>query len=196
MPYFSFYIGKNTGWRGDTQGMGNLYNLELPSDQPSEQALLSMVNQLVAAERPVHATTVNFDIARVWGPINPGGGGGSMRLVADLTGTGNVTPSANWYKELAFLNVWPLGRYGSKNRPQFLRKWIHSQASLGINATALDGSTQITTMPAGMATYRAAVSNITYGSGGPIAPLGSPRGHNTDNTNSYTYPYLEHRQLG
>lgn len=196
MGFFVFSINKSISWRGVDQGFGNRYIYELPTDEPSLTVLENMVDTLVNAEKPVHGSAVAFRVGRVWGPVGPNGRGGTMRVVRPLTasGTGGVSTSG-WYKEFSFLCVWPLGRYGEKNRPQFLRKWIHPNTSLGLAQNYWDGSTQIPSPPGALGTYMTAVRTIPYGSGGPPLSLASPKGHFAD-AGGYVYPYLEHRQYG
>lgn len=117
-----------------------------------------------------------------------------MRVVRPLTGTGSASATTGFYRECAFLVTFPLGRYGSKNRPQFLRKWIHSFGALGIPSTEMQGDIKISTIPPPLITYGNAVKSLTLGAGGPPVSLASPRDHLADTVK--VYDYLEHRQLG
>jgi hypothetical protein len=195
MATFAFSIEKATPWRGQTQGFSNVYHYNLPTDEPSEQVLDEMLTYLKNAEQPVHASNVNFVVARCWGPVNPDGSGGRMRVVKQLSGTGTQTPPTGWYKELAFLIKFPLGRYGEKNRPQFLRKWIRANADLGISASAKDGHTPIPTTPTVITTYINAIRSIPQGTNGPPTSLTAPSGDHSADQGSL-YQYLEHRQYG
>ena len=195
MGFFTFTVTKSTSWRGVTQEFSNRYIYELPTDEPSEVVLEQMLDQLKAAEVPVHATTVNFVGGRCWGPVNAAGRGGTMRVVKSFSGTGNAVALTDMYKELAMLVVWPLGRYGTKNRPQFLRKWLHTHTLFGSSSSVLSGSTKFATTPGPITTYIGAVRTINYGTGGPPLSLASPKGHFAD-TGGRLYDYLEHRQFG
>jgi hypothetical protein len=195
MAVFAFSIEKNTPWRGQTQGFSNVYHYDLNTDEPSEAVLDSILTQLKSAEQAIHATTVNFAIGRAWGPVANDGSGGRMRLVKNFTGTGTATNPSGWYKELAFLVIFPLGRYGERNRPQFLRKWLRLQQDLGFTATYKDGSTAFASTPASINTYANAVKTVTQGSGGPPTSLCNAAGNHSADTHQL-YPYLEHRQFG
>jgi hypothetical protein len=192
--FFAFYIEKSTPWRGETQHFGNLYHYGLTTDEPSTTMLEDMINTLKAAEVPVHSTDVKFEVARSWGPVNPDGKGGSMRVVKPLTGTGSASPTTDFYKELAFLVTFPLGRYGSRNRPQFLRKWIHACSYHGLALAERSGNTKFSTIPTPLTTYGNAVKAIPMGTGGAPTSLASPKDHLADQV--VIYPYLEHRQFG
>lgn len=192
--FFAFYIEKSTGWRGEVQHFGNLYHYPLGTDEPSETVIESMIDQLKAAEVNVHSTDVKFEVGRCWGPVDSNGKGGRMRVVRPLTGTGNQPIDTSMYKELAFLITFPLGRYGSKNRPQFLRKWIHSCSLFSISTTERSGNVKMSSPPAPLTTYANAVKSLTMGAGGPPVSLASPKDHLADTV--VIYPYLEHRQFG
>lgn len=93
------------------------------------------------------------------------------------------------------LIYWPLGRYGSKNRPQFLRKWHHVGNNQMITASIQDGSTPFGAISGAALTYANAVTNLV-----PPAPVSGtfqlcgPQGHIPGS--ALLYPYLEHRQFG
>lgn len=195
MGVFAYSVTKNTQWRGDTQGFSNLYHYELDSDEPSEQVLSDMIDIIVAAEKLVHGSAVTFDIARVWGPVNPNGSGGRMRLVKDLSGNGSQVSTATWYREFAYLCVFPLGRYGSKNRPQFLRKWIRPCTTLGGGTNITSGTDKITPEPTSLTNYMNAIRSVAQGAGGAPTSLCNASGeHKADDF--HLYDYLEHRQFG
>lgn len=192
--FYHFYIEKSVPWRGETQHFGNLYTYPLNTDAPSETVIEQMIDTLKAAEVPVHTTEVKFEVGRCWGPVGPDGKGGLMRVVRPLSGTGSNLADTTFYKELAFLVQFPLGRYGSKNRPQFLRKWLHTCSPLSISSAAKSGGVDMGTPPPQLTTYANAIKSIPMGTGGPPVSLASPRDHLADTVQ--VYKYLEHRQFG
>lgn len=192
--FFAFYIEKSTPWRGETQHFGNLYHYGLGTDEPSITALEQMIDSLKTAEAPVHSVDVKFEVGRCWGPVDSNGKGGSMRVVRPLSGTGSMIADTSFYRELAFLVTFPLGRYGSRNRPQFLRKWIHSCNPYGLTTTERNGSVKMSSIPAPLTNYGNAVKSIPFGTGGQPVSLASPKDHLADTV--VVYPYLEHRQFG
>lgn len=196
MAWFSFYIGKSIMWRGQRQGFGNLYHFELPTENPSEPDLDAMLDALKAAEVPVHSPNVQFDSGRAWGPVNAQGKGGRMVSVRSYSGNGTAAAATTMYLECAWLCVWPLGRYGVKNRPQFLRKWIHSNSLLGESTSVLNGDTKLTSNPASLITYMNAVRQVKYTTANISVPFGAPSGHASDGSGQYVHKYLEHRQFG
>ena len=190
---YAFSIRKTTTWRNATQGFSNLYHYFLTN--PTTTDLDNTLIALKDAERPVHDNTVNFIEGRAWGPVNADGSGGAMLSVQTFTQAGTKTTGTPFYKECAYLIKWPLGRYGTRNRPQFLRKWLHSQ-STGLTATAgIDGSTDLGAATTALNTYEAAVSTLAVtGIGSPLQ-LQSASGHVPTGPATH-FKYLEHRQYG
>jgi hypothetical protein len=190
---YAFSIRKSVSWRGNPQGFSNLYHYNLPS--PTVAELNAMLTALKNAERPVHDASVTFSEGRAWGPVNANGRGGRMEAVVVFGDAGTKSAGTTFYKELAYLIYWPLGRYGSRNRPQFLRKWIHSQ-STGLSAfTGIDGSADIGGATTPAVNYIAAVRNVTPVGGGPTYDLMSASQHIPTGAGQL-YKYLEHRQFG
>lgn len=190
---YAFSIRKSTPWRGITQGFSNLYHYDMAT--PSVADLEAVLDALKAAEVPVHANSVPFVEGRAWGPVNPDGSGGRMEAVKLFTGTGSAVATGTWYREFAFLIKWPLGRYGSKNRPQWLRKWVHSMSLLGGSSSITDGTTNMGPIFAPLTTYAAAVRTLT--GPGIVAPLALISASNHATTGpGQLHPYLEHRQFG
>lgn len=190
---YAFSIRKQLTWRGRTQSFSNLYHYNMPS--PTEAELNAMLTALKNAEKPVHSTVVSFVEGRAWGPVNANGRGGRMEAVVTFTDAGTALDNNTLYRECAFLVTWALGRYGSKNRPQFLRKWLHCNSLHGLSSTFLSGSTAHGGQPAAITTYIAAVRNVTPVGGGPTYELMSASQHVPIATGKL-YDYLEHHQFG
>lgn len=189
MAVFGVSITKSMEWRGAQQEFSNVYHYQTAVGQPFDDE--GIIAAVVAAERPLHATSVTFETGRTWGPTENGPAASVMREIVDLSGQGGATPLTNAYKETALLISWPLGRYGSRNRPQFLRKWLHTLASGG---RGLDGSSRSDVSPQNVLDYIAAVTALSDPAFGDLdlctadgrVPVGP----------AVQYPYLEHRQLG
>lgn len=190
---YAFSIRKQVTWRGNLQGFSNLYHYNVVS--PTESLLQAFLTTLRDAERPVHDPAVSFIEGRAWGPVNPNGSGGRMEAVVNFNVVGTKTAGSAIYKECAYLFYWPLGRYGSRNRPQFLRKWIHSQTT-GLSATAgVDGSTDIGGATTPALNYISAVRTVTPVGGGATYDLSSASGHQPISAGQL-FKFLEHHQYG
>ncbi len=190
MAVFAVSITKELDWRGQAQQFSNIYHLNTNVGQIFDD--IAAIDALVAAERPIFSNNVRFKVARTWGPTNNGQAASLMRDIKDLTGIGQATSSASAYKEMAILARWPLGRYGSRNRPQFLRKWLHTNALHGYPP---DGSDPLTSVPTALQTYLNAVTFVN--------PPGLQDGYELCSWDGKlpTGPatltkYLEHRQFG
>ena len=193
MAVFAVTITKSTPWRGTSQEFSNQYHYRTDPGQTFDDQ--AVIDALVAAEKPVHSSFATFVKARTWGPTDQGQAASVTREIVDLSGSGTATATSGWYRELAMLVVWPMGRYGSKNRPQYLRKWLHTMSNLGASSSAwAQGSDPITTPPAAIMTYIGAVETISQGVNG-VVQLTNAQDRGSRGA-GYLYPYLEHHQLG
>lgn len=191
MAVFAVSITKDLLWRGNRQPFSNVYHYVTEPGELFEDVMV--IDKLVAAEKLIHATSVNFLTGRSWGPTENGPTASKMREVKALTGTGALTPSTNFYPELAMMIYWPLGRYGVRNHPQYLRKWIHGMRSGGL---PMDGTRYVGTTPPEIQQYIDSVRLISLVSPFPSYNLSTWNGEHEAGTNGALYPYLEHRQLG
>lgn len=190
---YAFSIRKSRSWRGKTQGISNLYHYLMTA--PTEASLQNVLTALKSAEVPVHSSAISFVEGRAWGPVNSDGRGGRMEAFQQLSGNGTAAINASMYLECAQLVVWPLGRYGTKNRPQFMRKWLRSGTTSNQSVADLTGNVDISPATAQLITYINAVANLVpTGGGGPLG-LQTASGHSPI-TAGYLYKYLEHRQFG
>jgi hypothetical protein len=152
-----------------------------------------VIDELIAAERPLYSPTTTFIGARTWGPTDQGIAQSKMRAVEtrNLAGTGGTANLE--YGEFAVMFFWPLGRYGVRNHPQYLRKWHHLRRSLGL---PLDGSRFTGATPTDAQAYinRVTALNPTLIPG--AFELCTEDGLHEPTGPGQLYPYLEHRQIG
>ena len=189
MAVFGLSVTKEITWRGQQQQWSNVYHFQTGVAEPFDDT--AAINAVVAAEKLIHTTIVLYRRARTWGPTDQGAAASVTRQITDLTGTGAKTASPDWYRELAILVNWPLGRYGSRNRPQFLRKWLHTMTLPTGPSSGFGNGTTIATTPTEIATYIASVTSVGPGPYELCSDSGRvPIAAGT------MYPYLEHRQLG
>lgn len=192
MAVFAVSIEKGVGWRGAQQPFSNVYHYVTETAEPFNDG--AVIADLVAAEKLVHSTDVEFLTARTWGPTEQGPLVSKTREIADLDGTGAVSPSPSWYRELALLISWDLGRYGLRNRRQFARKWLHTCTGTGLPSTAFNGSTAISAVPQNIVDYIGSV-RFVGGVNSDAYTLCTAEGRTTQ-APGQLYPYIEHRQLG
>jgi len=190
-------ITKRVTWRGEPQEFSNVYHYNratMPTEGSEAQAI---INRLMTVERNVHSTDVTFVRGRLWGPTGIGVAASKMIEVVNFASTaGLVTADPTFYREWSFLLTFPLGRYGTKNRPQFLRKWMHTCVPLGISGNDRSGSTTLSVTPTGMITFMGDIRSLVL-TGQPETPLNlcNETGRVTIGGGS-VYPFLEHRQFG
>lgn len=188
---FAVYIGKLIPWHSGLAPFGNTYHLKAGLTQPFEDE--GVIDALVAAEKAIHATNIQFVKARTWGPTDEGQTASKMRVVKDLSGTGAAVPASSFFNELANMVYWPLGRYGSRNRPQFLRKWLH--CGKNVANVPMDGSRSTSPATTDLTTYINAVTSVRGGLLTGTYPLCTFDGREPISP-GLAYPYMEHHQLG
>lgn len=163
-----------------------------------------LLEALIAREKPVHAPDVRFVQARSWGPVSNAEAGAAPqprnskevivnRSILDLNEPGTGSASGFWYRELAYMVNWPLGRYGRFNRPQFLRKYLHTQSTLvSLTDVQAEGAAVLPAIPA-LQTYADAVTTVSTPTVNYL--ICTPEGRQPIGPGT-RYPYLEHHQLG
>ncbi len=134
MAPYAYSITKRFTFRGAVEEFSNVYHYDHP---PAFTDFDGAVDDLVEAEKLIHAPAVTFVRARAWGPTDQGPAASTTRLMRDLTGTGQLVASGgNIYKELAVVISWYVGRAPLSGRKRFLRKYIHCSARPSSSATS------------------------------------------------------------
>lgn len=189
MATYAFAITKTIMWRGVQTPFSNVYHYSNLSEAADFGAIL---DQLRDIERPIHATTVTFIQGRAWGPTDQGQAASVTKTIKDYNLAGTHVASSSMYREAALLLQWPLGRYGNRARPQFLRKWLHAGHA---GSYSDNGSDAMTNPSAAMTTYNNSITTPPVG--GPLAAgvLSTAQGKPALAGGTW-YKYLEHRQLG
>jgi hypothetical protein len=198
MAQFGASITKDAVWRGSRVRWSNRYHFIGDVNVLLEAEMLTILDALRDIEKPVHSPDVSFVEGKLWGPTGVGQAASLMRASRNWTAQVGTAPTATQpiYRECAFLIQWPLGRYGSKNRPQFLRKWLHPYTNFGLSVNETAGVSPIGSTPAAIATYRGnAAALVVSGVAGSPFPLCTREGRQPIQTGSL-YSYLEHRQFG
>lgn len=190
MAVFAVSITKQKSWRGENQEFSNVYHYRTDVAEPFNDQ--GVVDALVAAESPLFGSSTQFVRARTWGPTDGSPADSVMREVIDLNQSGTGASNTSFYKEFAAMVYWPLGRYGSRNRPQYLRKWLHIDSPLGYDTS---GSTPLTTTPVVIQDYIDAVTEIVLAVDIDGYELCTSTGRVPTGPGTH-YPYLEHRQFG
>ena len=123
MPPFAISIKKSFQFRGVQEETSNVYHYDYTGNDANHNAIL---DALIPADRACHSPGFQYKEARVWGPTNQGPEASQTRLIRDLSGAGTmVVQGADVYRELCMVLRIFVGRYGTKNRKQYLRKYFH-----------------------------------------------------------------------
>lgn len=196
MPIVGVNITKSVSYRGVAQNFGNTYYYQTPL--PVIQSVAdSLIDNIVAKERPIHSTQVSFVYARCW---SAGGTKAENNMIQQkaLSGFGSGPSAlAGQDRERAFLVRFRAG-VDSRGNPVYLRKWWH------LTAGAVSGNTiavaQLEQTAQLSSTLRTALEGIADGFKSITAlpqnfDLVSEKGRSITGA-TQAHPYLEHRQLG
>lgn len=195
MAIFGVSITKNTNFRGTQQSFSNVYYLD--GGAVVGNTAQELVTELTRIEKQMHSSSVNFKEGRVW---SAGGTAAEneMLLTTPLTGQGGLGGDPNVDRERAVLIQWPAG-VNVLGRPVYLRKWYHTQSSIGTTTLWADQVKAQTAPIAGdirsdFQTIVLQLNPVNLGSEG-FYNLISRTGRGTDG-DGVCYPWLEHHQLG
>jgi hypothetical protein len=190
-------ITKATSFRGVAQEFANTYYYQTPLPV-TEGTADSLIDAIVALERPMHGTNVSFIRGRAW---SAGGTPAENNQLASKLLTGNGTNSASQNasmdKERAFLVRIRAG-VDSRGRPVYLRKWFHldvgTVGGVAISGGALQNTASLTApQRSQLETWMNSFKNVTAGAQG--FDLVSEKNRSITGA-TQAHPYLEHHQLG
>lgn len=198
MAHVGVAIVKRFAFRDATQEFTNVYHYQWTGLDPGAALAESLIDRIVAIERPLHATVVSFVHARCW---NAGGTiqENDMIIEKPLNLLGTATVRAGMDRERAFLFRWRAG-VDSLGRPVYLRKYYHSVSHLGlsgVNSPGLDENT--TGLPqAARDQAEAMVADldpISFNNGSTVGRLIAESGRGVTGELE-CHKYLEHHQVG
>jgi hypothetical protein len=199
MPIVGISITKETPFRDSIQPFSNMYFYNNGAGSvPSVSGAEAMLDELVAIEKTLHSSVVEFTFGRVWHQTLSEALT-VMLFQKGLSGTGATANQASLDRERAYLFRRRAGQ-DSRGQPVYLRKWYHScglfpagPASLSTNILGnLSGFT--TAERNNMAGSMATISDLSASGGGWEICAKSGRG--PTELNWECHKYLEHHQLG
>jgi hypothetical protein len=132
LPIYGISISKQSSWHINPERWDNVYHYFFAAALDVAQAQ-NLVDQIVAAEKSCHSSSVAFLQARVW----EAGGTPSENetiLIATLSGTGTMTSVQAIWKECAVVVRCETTRNTSTGRRIYLRKYyrcVHLNAAGG-----------------------------------------------------------------
>lgn len=191
MAVFAASTTKEINWRGSLARVSNVYHYK--SDALETFDDLAVLTELVRLEKNAAGGGVNFVEGRTWGPTDQGQAASKMREIKTFTDSGLMAATTSFYPELAVMIYWPLGRYGVRNHPQFLRKWYHWNRTTGLIP---DGSRTTAAPPAEVQALIDGVTVVRTSGGTQEYELCTKNGEHLPTGPGLRYPYLEHRQIG
>jgi hypothetical protein len=191
-------VVKSFSFRGVAQEFSNTYYYETTLGV-LEGTAISLIDAVVALERPMHSSSVTFVRARCW---SAGGTKQENQMLAQKqlsgAGTNSNGPLSSMDRERAFLVRFRAGN-DTKGRPVYLRKWWH--LDVGVIATDNLGTGGVLQNTAQLGSA-ARSQLVTWGNQFKSVQVGpqefslvSEKGRNIDGP-TVAHPYLEHHQLG
>jgi hypothetical protein len=196
MALHSFSIDKDVSFRGGKERYSNVYTYDTGTGPLNSSEAEIILDQLVAAERKVHAPAVTFKQGRAWGPLgNPATS--ATILLKDYAGAGTFPSSGLIYRESCVVVAWECARNSATGKKVYLRKYLRCAAldsgdPLEMTGEAPLGSGTIAAFKA----YADKVDVLTNTIGSNINLLRSPSGNPIrDADNGRVLPYLHSRQF-
>lgn len=190
-------ITKQTMWHGVQEQFDNVYYYDGPPVTGSNPDLWkAVVDAVVAAEKPVHGTNVEFITGRIWSA-----GGTILQNVTlglfDLDGFGTGL-SVKYFKEAAVLVEWECDRVNVLGRKVYLRKFIRPCSVLnGASDAMMQGEAQLDSVTKGpFKAYANKVQELSVGASLENFVLTSPTGRQPRNPqNGVVNNYLISREF-
>ena len=196
MGHIGISITKRVAFRDSTQEFTNVYHYASLNANPNAAEAEALIDEIVAWEQQIHATSVSFIRAKCW---SAGGTVQQNRMIfqKNLTGTGAMT-TGGYDKERAYLVQWSAG-IDNRGRPVKLRKWFHTCGGFGGNVpvptqAVLENNTAISTTLRNLISTEA--DKITRIGSLEAWGLVGPTGRERDGGPPTSHRYLEHHQLG
>lgn len=198
MPRYGISIEKTVLFRGVQQPFANVYHYEAPDLPVTDTTnITAAVDQLVAIEKTMHASTVTFTRGRCWNTGSGTQAGNQMRVDKNLSGVGAGSPIVEMDRERALLLRWPAG-INTRGKPVYLRKWYHL---CGVFSTlSFSAGMHGNTLPLGAANQAVMegkgdeLATLEVAATGPMELCAQTGRQRTGDAECH--PYLEHHQLG
>jgi hypothetical protein len=196
MTLHSFSIDKDVSFRGGKERYSNVYTYDTGTGVLLAGQAETILDQLVAAERLVHAPAVTFKQGRAWGPLGDPATSETI-LLKDYSGPGTFPSSGLIYRESCVVVAWECARNSATGKKVYLRKYLRCAAldsgdQLEMTGQAPLGEGTI----AAFKTYADKVDVLRNSGGFEINLLRSPSGNPIrDENNGRVLPYLHSRQF-
>lgn len=195
MAIYAVSVDKSHSFQGHTERWSNVYHYSLATTLDVTLAT-DLVDQIAAAEKLCHGTSVTFEDGRVW---STGGSPSSNEtlVIRDLSGTGSATDVPGFFIESAFVVRCDTNRNTSTGRRIYLRKYYHACAMPSSNATMLNGSQALTSTQKGLVTTcMESLRELTLSPGSILVTLCAPGGQQVSDSRPVTVlDYLHTRQF-
>jgi len=197
MPRVAIAVTKERAFQGQLEQWANVYHYDVDGTSPLPNADGNdLIDDIVAAEKAIHAPAVAFKTARVW---ETGGtpAENETLIIRDLTGNGSMTAAeTNIWQEACVVVAWDTGRNTSTGRKIYLRKFVHSGGLPTVVGGTQTGQAALTAAQKGpFTTYGQNIRVLTLATAAVQARLEAPGGQNADTAPVSVLDYLHTRQF-
>lgn len=179
------------------ESWANIYHYRTADTEPDTVPTQSLADEIWSLEQNIVANSITAIEAYVNGPTDGTQQENKFQAVYDLTGTGEQPDDPVVSAELCVLFYWTLGRYGKRNAPQFLRKYLRlcgrggglTDAQIGVR-DAIAGSE-----PSAFAAYQGNIAQIQDINGTDWL-LCAPGGQLPTNSQAFVGSYMNSFDVG
>lgn len=195
MAVYGVSVRKSTPWQGHTESWDNVYHFSLATNLDVALAT-DLVDQVAAAEKLCHDSTVAFEDGRVWSV------GGTPQqnetiVIRDLSGNGAGVYTGGMFIESCVVVRCDTNRNTSTGRRIYLRKYYHT---CGVPSSTLghyEGTTALgSTQKAPAQTCMETVRELLLSPGSILVTLCAPGGQQVSDSRPVTVlDYLHSRQF-
>jgi hypothetical protein len=173
-------IEKSISWRGHQEIFANVYHYDIGALATLiDSDASSLIDNIVALEKPVHSNDVTFKTGRVWETGGTPSQNQTLKI-KDLSGAGTlVSGTTQIWAEAAVVVRLDTGRNSSTGKKIYLRKYIHAGQLNSANQAAAIGSGTLTSGNKGpYITYGNGIRQVGVGGLPNAATLEAPGGQN------------------
>lgn len=195
MAIYAASVTKSRSWHGATEKWSNVYHYSLATNLDVTLAT-DLVDQIAAAEKLCHATTVTFEDGRVW-EVGGTPAQNETIVIRDLSGTGSVAPSAAYYLESTIVARCDTNRNTSTGKRIYLRKYYHTGVVPSASNAQLSGESALGATQKGLViTCMESLREVTLSPGSILVTLCAPGGQQVSDSRPVTaLDYMATRQF-
>lgn len=140
----------------------NIYHYRTPQAQPDQVPTQELIDAIWDREQNMMSTEVFAEAGYVTGPTDGTQAEDIFQAEYSIQESGTAVDAPSIHPSICLYFAWPLGRYGVRNQPQYLKKWIRLLSKHSFTDPQIGGrETLAANLTGGMAAYRNEMPVIT-----------------------------------